>query len=111
MLRTLSSSKGNVDFLWKGCSIKGPPQACRGEFRSLGEVVGLVSLGFLSSCMSTCGKARVSKGQSDLLWLSEGHLRIPWALLQGWIGPHVELMWEPQGSSPFLMSIAGSLLS
>ena len=40
--------------LWKHCSIKGPPQAFRGKFRSLrGVVAG--SLGFLSSCVSTCG--------------------------------------------------------
>ena len=54
MSRTLSSSKGNVSFHGKHCSIKGPPQACLGEFHSLrGVVVG--SLGYLLSCMSICG--------------------------------------------------------
>ena len=43
-----------MGFLWTHCSVKGPPQACLGEFRSLrGVVVG--SLGYLWSCMSTCG--------------------------------------------------------
>ena len=54
MSSTLSSSKANMGFLWTHCSVKGPPQACLGEFRSLrGVVVG--SLGYLWSCMSTCG--------------------------------------------------------
>ena len=35
MSRTLSSSKGNVGFLWTHCIVKGPPQACRTEFCSL----------------------------------------------------------------------------
>ena len=110
MSRTLSSSKGNVGFLWKRCSVKGPPQACRGEFRNLpGVVAG--SLGFLSSCVSTWGTTHGSSGKSDLLWHCEGHLRIPRTSLQGSIGPHLELRWEPQGSSPFLTSIAGSLQS
>ena len=43
-----------MHFLWKCCSIKGPPQACRGEFRGVrGVVAG--SLLFLSSCMLTWG--------------------------------------------------------
>ena len=42
-----------MGFLWKRCSLKRPPQACR-EFRGLfGVVAG--SLGFLSSCVSTWG--------------------------------------------------------
>ena len=46
--------RGNVGFLWKHCRMKGPPQACRGEFHGLrGVVVG--SLGFPSSCIFTCG--------------------------------------------------------
>ena len=54
MSSTLSSSKGNMGFLWTHCSIKGPPQACLGEFHSLrGVVVG--SLRYLLSCMSICG--------------------------------------------------------
>ena len=46
--------RGNVGFLWKRCSIKGPPQACRGEFRGFRGVVAR-SLGFLSNCVSTWG--------------------------------------------------------
>ena len=68
-------------------------------------------LGFLCSCVSTFGTTRVSSGKSDLLWRCEGHLRIPRSSLQGSIGPHLELRWETQGSSPFLTSIAGSLQS
>ena len=46
--------RGNMGFLWKRCSVKGPPQVCKGEFRGFrGVVVG--SLGFLSRCMSTWG--------------------------------------------------------
>ena len=41
------------------------------------------SLGLLSSCLSTWGTARVSSGNSDLLWHCEGQLGIPRALLQG----------------------------
>ena len=74
MSRTLSSPKGNVVFLWKCCSIKGPPQACRGEFLSFHRVAA-GSLGFLSSCLSTWGTARVSPGKSDLLWHCEGASR------------------------------------
>ena len=40
MSRTLSSSKGNVGFLWKRCLGKGTPQGCRGEFHSLRESCG-----------------------------------------------------------------------
>ena len=44
--------RGIVGFRWKRCIVKGPPQACREEFRGLpGVVVG--SLGFISSCVST----------------------------------------------------------
>ena len=47
-------SRGNVGFLWKLGSVKGPPQGWRGEFRGLrGVMAG--SLGFLSSCLSTWG--------------------------------------------------------
>ena len=49
--------------------------------------------------------------KSDLLCLCEGHLGIPRALLQELIWPHLELRREPQGSSPFLTLITGSLLS
>ena len=42
-----------MGFLWKRCSIKWPPQACRGEVPGLHEVVA-GSLGFLLSCMSMC---------------------------------------------------------
>ena len=46
--------RGNVGFLWKHCSVKGPPQPCRGEFRGLcGALAG--SLGLLLSCASTWG--------------------------------------------------------
>ena len=46
--------RGNMGFLWKRCSIKGPSQACRGQFRCVRGVV-VASLGFLSSCVSTWG--------------------------------------------------------
>ena len=83
---------------------------CRGEFCSLrGVVAG--SLGFLSSCVSTWGAARVSSWKSDLLWHFEGYLGIPRAFTQGLTMPHLELRQEPQGSSPFVTSIPGSLQS
>ena len=60
-----------MGFLWKCCSIKGPPQSCRGEFRGLhGVMAG--SLGFLLSCMSTRGSAHVSSGKSDLFGVGKG---------------------------------------
>ena len=31
--------------------------------------------------------------------------------LQGFVGPHLKLRWEPQGSSPFLTLISGFLFS
>ena len=44
--------RGKVSSLCNCCSIKGPPQQCRGEFRGLsGCVAG--SLGFQLSCVST----------------------------------------------------------
>ena len=43
--------------------------------------------------------------ESDLLWRCEGHLGTPCASQQGWIGPHLELRRESQGSYPFLISI------
>ena len=44
----------NMGFLGKRCSVKGPHLAWRGEFRGFcGIIVG--SLGFLSSCVGTCG--------------------------------------------------------
>ena len=46
--------RGNVRFLGKHCSIKRPHLVWMGEFRGFcGIVVG--SLGFLSSCVGTCG--------------------------------------------------------
>ena len=48
---------------------------------------------------------------------SQGHCgvgRVLWGLHWVWCngrGPHLEMRWEPQGSSPFLTSIAGSLQS
>ena len=81
MSRTLSSSKGNVGFLWKRCGIKGPPHAFRGEFRSLhGGVPG--SLAFLPSCVSNCVTPCVSSVKSDLLWCYKEHLGIPRASMQ-----------------------------
>ena len=74
--------RGKGGFLWKRYSLIGPPQAGRGEFRSLrGVVVG--SLGFVLSCVSTRGTASVSSGKSDLLWHCEGLLGIPCTSLQG----------------------------
>ena len=57
------------------------------------------------------GPVRVSSGTSELLWHCEGHLGFPHAALQGWIGPHLELRQELQGSSPLLTSISGCLWS
>ena len=46
--------RGNVRFLGKRCSIKRPHLMWMGEFRGFcGIIVG--SLGFLSSCVGTCG--------------------------------------------------------
>ena len=38
-VKDLCDFQGYVAFLWKRCSVKGPPQACRGEFRILRGVV------------------------------------------------------------------------
>ena len=46
--------RGNVGFLGKRCSVKGPHLVWRGEFHGFFGVV-LGSLGFLSSCMGTWG--------------------------------------------------------
>ena len=43
-----------MGFLWKYCSVKGLPQAGKGEFRGLPAVVAGI-LGFLSSWVSTWG--------------------------------------------------------
>ena len=52
------------------------------DVRGLSRVVA-GSVGFLSSCVSTWGTARVSSEKSDLLCHCEGHLGIPRASLQG----------------------------
>ena len=46
--------KGNVSILWISWSVKGPPQACRGEFLGLPGVMA-ERLGFLLSSLSTRG--------------------------------------------------------
>ena len=73
--------RGNVRFLGKHCSVKGPHLVWRGEFRSFcGVVAG--SLGFLSSSMGTwrtcsCFLRDVKSA------VCHGNLGIPLALLQG----------------------------
>ena len=72
----------NVCLLWKCCSVKGPHLACRAEFRGmLGVMVG--TLGFLSSCMSTCWTTHVSSGKSGVPGRCKGQLGIPCASLHG----------------------------
>ena len=61
-----------MGFLWKHCSIIGPAQAFRGEFRGLRRVVA-GSLTFLSSCLSTWGT------HSCLLREVKSPLALQWA--------------------------------
>ena len=64
-----------------------------------------------SSC--TCDFREFSQGayeKSGILWSLEGPLGLHWVWCNG-RRPQLELRREPQGSSPFLTSIAGSLQS
>ena len=102
--------RGKLGFLWKCCSVNGPVQSCRGEFRELGGVL-LGSLGVLSSCMSTW--------RTRLCLLRE--VRSPLSLqgaprdssyIPAWMNrtsSRVEA--GTSGSSPFLTMILGSLWS
>ena len=51
------------------------------------------------------GRSKGDSEKSGILCSWEGSLGTPCASQQGWIGPHLELRRESQGSYPFLISI------
>ena len=103
-------SRGNIVFLSRHCSGKGPHHALRGESRGFSQIAS-GRLGFLSSCD---GDLR------DLLVLPQER-QVPIRVVRGLlgflssrcrsIGPHLSLRLEPQGSSPVLTWISGFLWS
>ena len=106
MWRTLSSSKGNVGFLWQRCSVKGPPHVCRGEFHSLPQVVA-GSVGFLSSRDGDLMELlRVPMGSQEYCGVGMVLSGLHWVWCNG-RGPHLELRQEPQGSSAVLTWVSG----
>ena len=54
------------------------------------------------------GASHLVSEKSGLFWSCEGPLGILLELVQG-LGPHVEVKWETQGSSPVLTWILGFL--
>ena len=65
--------QGKRGFSLEMLSVKGTPQACRGEYRSLRGIVAGI-LGLLLNCVSSWVTTHVSSGKSDLLWNCEGPL-------------------------------------
>ena len=102
--------RGKGGFLWKHCIVQGPPEACRGELRGLRGVVP-ESLGFLSSCVLTCGTRSCLLREVRSPLAMRGATRDSLCIAAGMNRASVELRREPQGSSPFLTSISGSLQS
>ena len=102
--------RGNVGFLWKHCSIKGPPQACRGEFRGLrGAVAG--NLGLLSSCVSTWGIHLCLLREVRSPLALKGEPRESSHIIAGMNRASSRVEAGTQGSSPCLISILASLRS
>ena len=86
---------------------------------------------YLTLSGKSCGFSQVVAGSVEFLSSGDGDLMEPLLLPQGGqvsfqvpkgtagllsshcrgIGPHVELMWQTQGSSPFAAGISGFLLS
>ena len=84
-----------------------PHLALRGESPGLSRVAA-GNLGFLSSSDRDLKPARVASGKSSLLSSCKGPLGNPLQLVQGLTASsRVEV--EPQGSSPAMTGISGSL--
>ena len=83
----------------------GPKVTLKGDSRGLsGVAVG--NPGFPLLVMVTSGSFSGAYGKSGIQWSWEGPLGTPLVLVQ-WKRPHLELRWEPQGSSPVLTWVSG----
>ena len=102
--------RGNMGFLGKRCSVKGPHLAWRGEFHGFrGVVVGI--LGFISSCVVTWGTRscflREVRSAFELRGAPQDSSRVA-----AGINRASSRVWrEPQGSSIFLTLISRFLWS
>ena len=106
----LRGSGGEVGYLSKRCSGKGPHPVLRGESPGLSPV-RLGNLGFLSSCDGDLRDPLVLPQESQV------SIRVE-RVLSGFLcsrckgkGPHLNLSLQPQGSSPVLTWISGFLWS
>ena len=66
------------------------------------------SFGYLELPRGPEGASHLVSEKSGLFWSCEGPLGILLELVQG-LGPHVEVKWETQGSSPVLTWNSGFL--
>ena len=108
------------------------PQGCPVSFRVARQRAALFSThrvesalrgieGGISRSFSSCGKKlwvpstcdgdlrellRVTMGSQEYCGVVRGHLGLHWVWCNG-RGPHLELRWEPQGSSPVLTWVSG----
>ena len=102
----LRGSGGEVGYLSKRCSGKGPHPVLRGESPGLSPV-RLGNLGFLSSCDGDFRDPLVLPQKIQVSFrVARGRL----GFLSSWcrgLEPHLELRRETQGSSPALTEISG----
>jgi len=103
-------SRGNVVFLSRHCSGKGPHLALRGESCGFSGVVS-GRLGFLSSCDRDLRDPLVLPQERQVsVRVVRGLLGFLSSQCRS-IGPHLDLRLEPQVSSPVLTWVSGFLWS
>ena len=102
--------KGNVSILWISWSVKGPPQACRGEFLGLPGVMA-ERLGFLLSSLSTRGSLSCFLREVRSPLALQGEPRDSSHIIAGMNRASSRVEVGTRGSSPFLRSILASLRS
>ena len=103
-------SRGNLVFLYRHCSGKGPHLTLRGKSPGCSRVVA-GNLGFLSSYDGDLRYTFLLPQENQFSMLvGKGISLFLFCQCQG-LGPHLELRSEPQGSSPGLAWILGFLWS
>ena len=103
-------SRGNVRYLSRHCSGKGPHFALKGESRGFSRVAA-GRLGFLSSCNRDLRGPLVLPQESQVSMQVERGLSIFLSSQCRGLGPHLELSLEPHASSPVLTRILWFLWS
>ena len=103
-------SRGNMRYLSRHCSGKGPHFALKGESRGFSRVAA-GRLGFLSSCNRDLRGPLVLPQESQVSMQVERGLSIFLSSQCRGLGPHLELSLEPHASSPVLTRILWFLWS